>query len=58
MDPVVWSFFLVVVAVSVVAYFVLKVLAKVVADHRTKKILKKGMEGEESEGGEGPSPGS
>lgn len=43
MDPKVWSFLLVVVAVCLVLWAVLKVLAKVVADRNTRRIITRGM---------------
>ncbi len=48
MDPKVWSFLLVVVAVCLVLWAVLKVLAKVVADRNTRRIITKGMSGDET----------
>ena len=58
MNPVVWSVVVIVALVSIVLYFVLKVLAKVVADHRTKAILRKEGFSEEQRDrgarGEGP----
>ena len=43
MNPTVWTFFIVVVAVCLVAVFVLKYLSGVVADRRTRKIILDGM---------------
>lgn len=43
MDPVVWTFFIIVVVVCLVLAFVLKYLAGVVADRKTRKIITEGM---------------
>ena len=51
MDPVVWTFFIIVVAVCLVLAVVLKYLSGVVADRKTRKIITEGMaeDGGESE---------
>ncbi len=46
MDPTVWSFLLVVIAVCLVLWAVVKVLAKVVADRNTRRIITEGMSSE------------
>ncbi|MCD6499844.1 MAG: hypothetical protein J7M25_16245 [Deltaproteobacteria bacterium] len=47
MDPKVWTLLLIVIAVSLVLLVVLKVLARVVADRRTKNIILTGMSPED-----------
>jgi len=43
MDPKVWTLLLIVIAVSLVLLVVLKVLARMVADRRTRNIILTGM---------------
>jgi hypothetical protein len=50
MDPVVWSFLIVVIICSLVVVAVLKVLSGVVADRKTRRIIEEGME--DNEGGD------
>jgi len=50
MNPVVWSFLIVVIIASLVVVAVLKVLSGVVADRKTRRIIEEGME--DSEGGD------